>query len=122
MDACELVASIERRLKELNMKKAEFYSSADISAASFSQWRHGMVFPERAALERINQVLGTNYAVADAAGTEKAAQEGGVVDRYSQIIRSLCGDDQEKLKLLQDALAKNPERTKASFDLFLKTL
>lgn len=44
------------------------------------------------------------------------------VSSYYNAIKDLCGDDLEKLKRLQDALSKEPEKTKASFDLFLKTL
>lgn len=46
--------------------------------------------------------------------------DGGNV--FELAIKNLCGDDQKKLALLMDSLSKNPEKTKASFDLFLKTL
>ena len=55
---------------------------------------------------------------------EKARQHeaDGQEAKYRDFLMSLCREDQEKFRLLQDAYAKNPEKTKASFDLFLKTL
>lgn len=46
----------------------------------------------------------------------------GIEAEYAKIIRDLCGDNLESLRQVQDALAKEPEKTKAKFDLFLKTL
>ena len=51
-----------------------------------------------------------------------AAPKNDGENKFESAIKTLCGEDQEKLALLMDSLSRNPERTKANFDLFLKTL
>ena len=63
MNGPELVKSIEEKLRELNIKKAQFYKDCDISSASFSQWRLGRHFPEYSTLMRINEYLGTSFEI-----------------------------------------------------------
>lgn len=121
MKSSEIVQQIEIALAQKGMSKAEFYDKCKVSRASFSQWRHDVSFPGRVTLERINNALETNFSVFDAQKETPAAQGDGL-DVYRNIISGLCGNDQEKFRLLQDALSKNPKKTKASFDLFLKTL
>ena len=63
MNGPELVKSIEEKLRELNIKKAQFYKDCEISSASFSQWRLGRHFPEYSTLMRINEYLGTSFEI-----------------------------------------------------------
>ena len=92
------------------------------SNATASGWKKGAQ-PRGAALKKIADYFGVSveYLVS---GEEKtpAAQGDGLEAQFYDSIKALCPADQEKLARLMDALANEPEKTKAKFALFLETL
>ena len=65
MNGPDIVKSIEEKLKDLNIKKGQFYKDCGVSSASFSQWRLGHHLPEYSTLARINEYLGTSFTFSE---------------------------------------------------------
>lgn len=75
-------------------------------------------------LVRIAEYLGVSIEEITGQEQEKPVPTNGngYVDQFTEAAARLFGDHPEKLLRLLDALEKDPEKTKAKFDLFLATL
>ena len=93
-----------------------------ISKSIISRWKKGEGFPSDATLAKIAVYFGVSVEDLLADNKTPATASGDGLNEFARAINSLCGEDQEKLSLLLFALAKEPEKTKAKFDLFLATL
>lgn len=59
----DVVEAVEKKLKEIDMPKGEFYKKSGISSATFSQWRNGTYEPSTENLSRIEECLGLSFAI-----------------------------------------------------------
>lgn len=63
MDGLVFVQKIEAELMRQGISKEKFYKESGISSATMSQWRQGVYFPSRTAIEKIEQYLGIVFSV-----------------------------------------------------------
>ena len=92
------------------------------SKSMVSNWKTRGTFPTDTTLMKIATYFGVSVEDLLADNKTPATASGDGLNEFARAINSLCGEDQEKLSLLLFALAKEPEKTKAKFDLFLATL
>ena len=88
------------------------------SQTAVKKWLNGSM-PNPVMRARIAEILGELPEVKEI----PAPSEGdGNVERFREVVTLLFGDHPEQLSILLDSLEKEPEKTKAKFDLFLATL
>ena len=61
MNNLDIIARIDKRLKEAGTPKMEFYKRCGISAAAVSQWRTGKTKPTFEALQRMANELDVSF-------------------------------------------------------------
>ena len=93
-----------------------------IKKSSVTGWAHGRQ-PRRATLQKIADYF--KCSVDDLLENNEIPAPGdgdGRVAEFERAVNLLFADHPENLSRLLDALAADPEKTKAKFDLFLATL
>lgn len=132
----QLTKRINAVLAEKGIKKETFYKDCGITSSAYSQWTTGKTAPRLSKLEEIadylkipmSYLMGYSqlpvYETTVDAGQQKSpsSEEDERFQMYIKAIDKLTQGDQEKLKVIQDALELAPEQTIAKFELFLKTL
>ena len=107
MDGKEVVKQINMRLAELGMSKTTFATLSGVSRASLSQWNVGKSSPSDDALRRINDVLGTNFALSNKTDnmydTIQMLQQMRDADKFAlAVLRDMSEDDvYATMKLIQ---------------------
>lgn len=117
----DVLARINLCIEKKGWTKEDFYAKSGITSASFSQWHTGRHNPTKKKLMQAADCLDVSLEYLLFGKIENPAQTDGI-EEYAKVIRALCGEKIEILRQVSDALAKEPEKTKAKFDLFLKTL
>lgn len=113
------------RIKELCKKKgvsfAEFERDSGVGERTAARWDTNApsIIKVKQAAEyfeiTVSELIGE---------TKKPAltDEDGRVSEFMRLVSGLFGDHPEKLMPLLDSLEREPEKTRAKFDLFLATL
>lgn len=109
MDAQEIVKVIEKTLTDRKISKTDFYKSCGLSAAVFSNWRHGKNLPSVKLLKQINEYLGTRLTL----GAD-------FDEEFTVRVASLSEQDRERVLSVLDLLQSNPEAARAAVDLAVK--
>lgn len=97
----DVVEAVEKKLKEINMPKGEFYKQSGISSATFSQWRNGTYEPSTENLSRIEEFLGLSFAISQK--QKQPAPKGELSEDEAMILdlfRSLPEDERKSVLLL----------------------
>lgn len=113
MSSIEIADRIEEELKRKNIKKSAFYEKCGVSRASFSQWKHGLHYPTKETLDKINEFLGLAFSITEGGAQKEMppVHEGGGLDEDDieilAIFHSIKSDAQkafakEKLKQIAD--------------------
>lgn len=113
-----------RRLRESHgMTQADIAEIAGVTDKAVSTWELGTKEPRMGALQKIADYFGVKKSdiVDDADITKKAPSE-DEAEEFERAVNLLFSEHPENLSRLLDALAADPEKTKAKFDLFLATL
>lgn len=127
----EYAERIKPRVDELGLSPEEFAKAIGASVRDVYHWNSDGYGTFSKFLHEIADLLNVSVPYLkmetddpSPISKENARQHGadGQELVYRDFLMSLCGEDQKKFQFLQDAYAKNPEKTKANFDLFLKTL
>lgn len=120
---------INYAMDQAGLTKYKLAKDLGVSQSTIANWMNGSSEPRKRRRAEVLDFFGVDEDGLEEGfpeifykGNQKEkpdAQGGG---QFEEMLMALCQDDRERLSLLMDALAKNPEKTKASFDLFLKTL
>lgn len=97
MSSLEIAERIEAELKRKGIKKSDFYDKCGVSRASFSQWRHGLHYPAKEALDRINDFLGLTFSVTETGEQKEPPQPEAEAD--DPVLQEIL----ERIKLLSPA-------------------
>lgn len=104
MTGAQLVLLIEKRLKEMGIKKGKFYSDTGISSSTMSQWRRGEYVPSSGSIKVLNDYLGLNLTL-----TEKPANADGLSDEEEEIVRLYRSADPKTQAIIQTVLKADTE-------------
>lgn len=63
MDGLAFVQMVEFELKKRHISKEQFYRESGISSATMSQWRKRVYSPSSAAIKKIEEYLGIEFAL-----------------------------------------------------------
>lgn len=103
------------------MTLRELSALADLKDGTLTHWKTST--PKADSLYRVASVLGVSveYLLTGEKTPVSDAGDGRAVE-FEKAVNLLFADQPEGISRLLDALAADPEKTKAKFDLFLATL
>ena len=120
------VDNIRKGCKAKGITLAELERRLGIGNGVIARWETAKTYPPVDRLTAISKELDIpleDLGKWDYKQEKPAPTNGnGYVDQFTEAAARLFGDHPEKLLRLLDALEKDPEKTKAKFDLFLATL
>ena len=111
----DVVEAVEKKLKERDMPKGEFYKKSGISSATFSQWRNGTYEPSTENLSRIEECLGLSFAISQkekqpAGSGELSEEETAMLDAF----RTLPQQERALVMRLLRSYASTTEQDRAA--------
>lgn len=116
-----LVDRIKKLCKEKGVTFAEFERESGVGVRTASRW-------DTNAPSITKVMMAAHYfdlTVSELIGETKnpaLTDEDGKIAEITRLVPGLFGDHPEKLLPLLDSLEREPEKTRAKFDLFLATL
>lgn len=122
-----IFARFEARRAELGITKKFIADALGRKESICQAWKRGKSSPDNEQLAIVARILQTTpeYLRGESDDPQiktPAAHGDGRIAEFENAVNLLFADNPEKLSTLLDALANEPEKTKAKFDLFLATL
>ena len=122
-----IFARFEALRIEKGVTKSYIARALDRTPTIVQDWKQGKSSPDDEQLAIVARILQTTpeYLRGETDDPEiktPAAHGDGRIAEFENAVNLLFADNPEKLSTLLDALANEPEKTKAKFDLFLATL
>lgn len=107
--------------KRENLTQTELAQKIGVGRSAISMYETGDREPDFIVLEALADTFNVDMDFLTGRKTEKTPSEDGA-EEFERAVNLLFSEHPENLSRLLDALAADPEKTKAKFDLFLATL